>query len=141
MGKKKAVEIPTYSPEGGVHLPETKEELIEFVTRAMVKAALPCVEEYAEKALKSGRCASTKPIAEAMAGVARIVKGKGPGDLMPIEIRPESKRLKLGSEDRIRELLRRRRQGATYKQLQKEFGVSRAVVWRTLKANGLTGEV
>jgi len=72
--------------------------------------------------------------------VARLVKGREPGDLVPIEIRPESKRPKLGSEDRIRELCRRRKQGATYKVLGKEFGVSRAVIWRTLRANGLTGE-
>jgi len=140
MGRKKRVEIPTYSPEGGVHLPKTQEELIEFITKAMVKAALPAVETYAEKALRNGRRASTRGIAEAVADVAKIVKGKGPGDLVPIAIRPEPKRLKLGSEGRIRDLCRRRREGATYKELQREFGVSRAVVWRTLRANGLTGE-
>jgi len=140
MGKKRRIEIPTYSPEGGVHLPETREELVEFIVKAMVKAALPAVETYAEKALKNGRRASTKPIAEAVADVARLVKGKEPGDLVPLEIRPESKRLKLGSEDAIRALCRRRKAGASYKELQAEFGVSRAVVWRTLRANGLTGE-
>jgi len=133
------VVVPSYSKRGAVTLPATEKEMVAYISRAMLRRITPDVKRFAALVVEKGwEHASMKPLCETLATMGDAVSSAKPGTPVPPVLRAPKARLKIGGEEQIAALLNRYQEGATYKQLEEEFQISRGVIWRTLNANNAT---